>query len=70
MSSGLTVLHSHSGIEREYRLPKNIVLIDTEFADLFPESELKPFKFYNRNYFKVDVLLFIKAGGVFKNLNI
>lgn len=70
MSTGLTKLHSHSGIERELKFPKHTVIIDTEYANLFPEEALTPLKFYNRDYFKVDVLLFVNAGGIFKNLSI
>lgn len=68
MSYGHNYLHSHSALERELRFPKNTVLIDTEYGDLFGDALLKPFTYKKTNYFKVDIYMFWKKGGTFKNL--
>lgn len=68
MSYGHNYLHSHSALERELRLPKDTVLIDTEYGDLFGDALLKPFIYKKKNYFKVNTYIFWKKGGVFKNL--
>ena len=59
-------LHSHSGLERELKIPKHTVLVDEEFGDRFIEK--KPFKYNGVDYIKVPILSFVKEGGVFKNL--
>jgi len=59
-------LHSHSGLEREIKFPKHIVLIDEDFCDMFPIREKMV---YNKKvYYKVPILDFIRNGGRFKNL--
>ena len=70
MSAGLTILHSHSGLERELKFPKHIVLIDTKFASLIHAlgANTEPFRFGSKDYVKAPVMAFVKAGGVFKNL--
>mgnify|MGYP007012482890 CR=1 FL=1 len=71
MSKGLNILHSHSGLERELRFPKHIVLVDATFASVFHRYGMNtvPFKHRNVEYVKVAILDFIKVGGVFKNLD-
>lgn len=71
MSHGMTFLHSHSGLERELKLPKHTVLIDTCFGGMFHKDGIKtePFKYNGVNYFKVNTLAFVNAGGIFKNLS-
>lgn len=69
MSLGLTTLHSHSGLEREIRMEKRFVLIDTMFANLFLRNELVPFVYNKKKYYKVPIMSFVKNGGTFKNLN-
>ena len=64
------VLHSHSGIERELGLPKNVVLIDGRFVDMFVTGNTTPpqVSFEGRIYFKVPMSMFLKNGGIFRNL--
>lgn len=69
MSHNLTQLHSHSALERELRLPKNTVLVDAEFKEMFKGHLLWPFRFNGVDYFKVNILHFVKNGGIFKNLS-
>lgn len=72
MSSKMRCLHSHSGLERSLRetaKDKFHVLVDEEFADMFPEDQIKPFKHKGKTYYKVPTYLFARKGGVFKNLN-
>lgn len=63
-------LHSHSGLERELKIPKNKVLIDEKFKDLFAEGSIKiePLKYDGVNYYKIPILAFVRKGGEFKNL--
>lgn len=68
MSYGLTNLHSHSGLERELHMPKDIVLVDAKFGVEFLNDTIKPFKYHGVEYYKVPILSFIHKGGVFKNL--
>lgn len=69
MSRNITQLHSHSALERELRLPKNIVLIDAEYEDLFKGQIIWPFRFNGIDYFKVNILHFVNNGGIFKNFS-
>ena len=71
MSQGINYLHSHSGIERERKFPKHIVLVDERFKDEFNDcpDKITPYKVNGKTYYKVPILLFIAKGGVFKNLN-
>ena len=68
MSRGISVLHSHSGIEKELKFPKHIVLVDECFGGLFPDEAIKPFRYDGEMYYKVPILMFVEKGGVFKNL--
>lgn len=68
MSYGHNYLHSHSGLERELKFPKDKVLIDNKYKDVFEEDMLTPFPYNGRNYYKVNIYIFWKRGGVFKNL--
>lgn len=67
MSHGLTQLHSHSGIEREYKFPKYEVLVDEMFGDMFTQKQ--PFMFNGKLYYRVPTIDFVKKSGIFKNLN-
>ena len=67
MSHSINYLHSHSGIEREVRMPKFNVLVDARYKNMFLES--KPFMYYGTTYYKVNTLEFANKGGVFKNLS-
>lgn len=71
MSNGTLYLHSHSGIERENKFPKHIVLVDEKFKDLFSDGavDLASFKYRGNLYYKVPILQFINKGGIFKNLD-
>lgn len=68
MSYGHNYLHSHSGLERELRFPKDKVLIDNKYKDMFDDVTLTPFSYNGRNYYKVNTYVFWRKGGVFKNL--
>lgn len=67
MSYGKDYLHSHSGLERELRFPKHIVLVDEKYGHLFKKSV--PFKHGDIMYYKVPTIDLVKKGGVFKNLS-
>lgn len=69
MSHGLTYLHSHSGLERDLRLPKHTVLVDAKFANMFSGGRCVRFTHNRIEYVKVDTYSFAKKGGVFKNLS-
>ena len=69
MSNGITFLHSHSGLERNLRFPKHTVLVDAKFANMFSGEPCVPFIHNSIEYVKVNVLSFVKKGGVFKNLS-
>lgn len=68
MSKGLSILHSHSGLERELKLPKHIVVVDSCFINLFNGTKVQGFTHNGVSYYKVPVNAFIKNGGHFKNL--
>lgn len=68
MSYGHTQLHSHSGLERLLNFPKHTVLVDAKYKDLFCEDVIKRFVYNKVEYYQVPILLFVKKGGVFKNL--
>lgn len=67
MSGKFNILHSHSGIERELKFPKHLVLVDEEYKSLFIEDTISQFKYNGKIYYKVPVLAFVHKGGVFKN---
>lgn len=69
MSAGIRYLHSHSALERDLKFPKNTVLIDTEYGDMFGDESKKPFTYKRRDYYKVNTLNFWRKHGVFKNLS-
>lgn len=69
MSNGVTYLHSHSGIERELKFPKHLVLVDEKYKSLFLQDTITPFKHNGRLYYKVPVLSFVRKGGMFKNFS-
>ena len=69
MSFENEVLHSHSGLERELRLPKYVVLIDVSFGYLFMDEPKKTFKHDGKTYYKVMTQSFVRKGGVFRNLS-
>lgn len=69
MSHNLNQLHSHSALERELRMPKSTVLVDAEYAELFKGHILMSYRFNGVEYLKVNILLFVHTGGVFKNLS-
>lgn len=68
MSRGLSILHSHSGLERELKLPKHIVVVDICFINMFADTKVQGFSHNGVNYYKVPVDAFIRKGGLFKNL--
>ena len=65
--SNITLLHSHSGLERELHFPKHTVLVDAKFGYMFLEEETERFKYAGVEYLKVPTYSFYKKGGVFKN---
>ena len=69
MSAGIRYLHSHSALERDLKFPKNTVLIDTGYGDMFGDESKKPFTYKGRDYYKVNTLNFWRKHGVFKNLS-
>lgn len=70
MSENVRYLHSHSGLERELRYPKHLVLCDEEYKELFESSGIKIslLRYKGMRYCEVPTLLFVIKGGVFKNL--
>ena len=68
MSNGVNFLHSHSGIERELHFPKDIVLVDEKYEDLFIKDLCKPFHYKRKKYIKVPISEFVRKGGLFKNM--
>ena len=68
MSNGVNFLHSHSGIERELHFPKDIVLVDEKYEDLFLKDLCKTFQYKRKTYLKVPISEFVRKGGLFKNL--
>lgn len=72
MSDNINYLHSHSAIERSQKKTLNDkahVLIDTRYASLFPKDLCEEYKYNGVTYLSVPTVLFLKRGGVFKNLN-
>ena len=65
--SSSKILHSHSGLERDLKLPKHVVLVDECFSNLFTDVAHIPFKHRGVRYLKVPLSTFIRRGGVFKN---
>lgn len=72
MSTGITQLHSHSGLERELKFPKHIVLVDVMYAPTFMKQGVKVlhFKHNGVEYIKIPILDFVANGGIFKNLSV
>ena len=68
MSRGIKVLHSHSDLERTLILPKDRVIIDYEYKELFGEHYIEEFIYNGVLYLIVPTRLFVARGGVFKNL--
>lgn len=66
-SSSFHHLHSHSAIERAMLFPKNVVLVDEKYADMFSGTETSAYEFEGVRYIKVPILSFIRNGGVFRN---
>lgn len=66
MSTGISVLHSHSIMERELKLPKDTVVVDVQYGKLFKEK--KRLRYMKMPYFKVPILDFVSKGGIFKAL--
>ena len=60
----ISVLHSHSRIERELEFPKHMVLVDEEYGYLF--KKYIHFKYRGVSYYKVPTLEFVENGGIFK----
>ena len=63
-------LHSHSGIEREFGMKTNKVLVDFKFAPMFDLSEIG--EIYTRQgmkYVEVDTMAFLRHNGVFRNFS-
>ncbi len=72
MSYKVNVLHSHSGLEREHKelaKDKKHVLIDEKYVDMFPQNQVVKFKHKKNIYYKVPIDLFVKKGGIFKNVS-
>lgn len=71
MQNNVFTLHSHSGLEREIKMPKHLVLVDEEFIDLFLDcgQKLARYTYRGKVYYKVPILSFVHKGGVFKNFN-
>lgn len=67
MSGKFNVLHSHSGLERELKFKKHIVLVDEQYKNMFLEDTIEKFKHHGNVYYKVPILSFVRNGGVFKN---
>lgn len=66
MSKDLQHLHSHSGIEKKLLFPKNVVLVDSMYKDLFTECKTLTMEYNGVEYLKVPILSFVYNGGVFK----
>ena len=67
MSQGINYLHSHSGLERQIKLPKHVVLVDIKYKDLFAYEPCSIVEYNNKEYIKVNIRTFIRKGGLFKN---
>jgi len=72
MSYGVDYLHSHSGLERSLEFPKNTVLVDERYREVFEDgwTPVEDFKHEGVKYLKVPILAFIEHHGVFKNLDV
>lgn len=70
MSKNIPKLHSHSGLEGILNFPKHIVLIDACFGAQVHKygANTTPFTYRGKEYLKVEILDFVKAGGIFKYL--
>ena len=72
MSQGKDYLHSHSGLERELKLPKHFVLVDEKYEYMFDKNRVSEFRVNHEGriatYLKVSILDFVQNNGVFKNL--
>lgn len=66
MSNDCHYLHSHSGIEKKLMFPKNIVLVDNKYKDLFVSCKTSKMMYNGIEYLKVPILSFVYKGGVFK----
>lgn len=66
MSKDLQHLHSHSGIEKKLLFPKNIVLVDSMYENLFVSCKTTKMEYNGVEYLKVPILSFVHNGGVFK----
>lgn len=69
MSINTNYLHSHSGIEREIHMEKRFVLIDEKFNKMFVDcgTELVPYYYQNKKFYKVPIMAFVNKGGIFRN---
>lgn len=69
MSSNISYLHSHSGIEREVRMQKRFVLVDEKYKGMFSDcgTEVVPFFYQNKKYYQVPIMAFVNNGGIFRN---
>jgi hypothetical protein len=68
MSAGIDYLHSHSELERILVFPKYMVIVDAKYKNLFSEDLVETFKYRGVTYCQVPTIVFVKRGGVFKNL--
>lgn len=62
------LLHSHSEIEGKLLMPKNRVLVDERFRDMFGEfCNPKTLVVYQRErFYSVPTILFVRKGGIFQ----
>ena len=68
MSNGINYLHSHSGIERDQKFKKDVVLVDEKYKDMFSGEPTIPYGYKKKTYIMVNTYSFARKGGVFKNL--
>lgn len=68
MSYQHNYLHSHSGIEREMKFDKNVVIVDEKYEELFGGEPIEEYIYNKKRYIKVNIMSFVQKGGVFKNL--
>lgn len=64
MSHAAHFLHSHSGIEKDNKFPKNVVLVDEEYKHMFKNPE--PYVYNEKTYYKVPTIEFVNVKGHFK----
>lgn len=63
-----SILHNHSGIERDLCMGKHLVLVDIRFMPMFsPEDVGDTFERKGVKYVEVKTLAFVQKNGVFKN---